>query len=156
MNDERESSLLRFAAARHATEERAAPDASKPTLISDLKEYRAALEWLPGERERGQSGALLIPYADGGEEIIAYSQLMGVQRDKTTEYMCLHFTIGAIEVFGQNLPVLFRQFLPPGNIKELVLFDPLRHQKPKDGEPVIYRTRYQSRADLNQATNREA
>src|SRR5262245_59677329 len=99
MNDEPKTGILQFAAPRPAGPEAKEGEGTKPALVSERKEYRAALEWLAGERERGQGGALLVPYGgQGGEEIIAYSQFMSAHRDGTSGYFCLHFSIGSIEV----------------------------------------------------------
>jgi hypothetical protein len=139
-----ETSLLDFAMRRER-------QVAKPTLISEMAEYRAAVLWLPGERTRGQGGSLLIPYRaehehDTTEEIIPYTQFMSAHRDGTPGYLCLNFTVGSIEIFGENLRALLLLFHPPGSVKELVVFSPEVHKKPNPDEPVIHSARYVSRA----------
>lgn len=155
MTEERKSSLLKYAARPAAT------DNSKPVVVSELQEYQAAKDWMPGELDRGQLPAILIPFTvekqyDNAEEVIAYTQFMTAYRETAADYLALVFTIGNIEVFGENLRPILLKFLPPGQVKELVIFDPAIHQEPKAGEPVIHRIRYRSRVQDDAARQNNA
>lgn len=143
--DDEKPSLLDFARGTRTQQP------AKPALVSDISDYRAAIEWLPGEHARRLSGSILIPHPtdnqyDPTEEIISYNQFMSAHRDATPGYLCLNFTIGSFEVFGKNMRALMMMFHPPGSVKELVIFNPDIHKIPEPDAPIIESIRYVSRA----------
>jgi hypothetical protein len=128
MSDEKQSTLLQFAA-RPATPEQTAR-LERPAL--EKIEYRAAVPFL-GNEERYFLTAFM---SNGNERDVNYAffvESLSVAPDR----LAFMYTNGVLYIRGENVRKL-RPLLKQRLISELHPFDPDRHLEPEEGAPIIH------------------